>query len=69
VFIVATIAEPVAMFLVLAFGYAASPLIRGIRRLGGRLVRSPSRGSAKAERVALGRAGSRGRGAPPADTP
>lgn len=33
VFIVATIAEPVGMFLVLAGGYAASPLFAGLRRL------------------------------------
>ena len=54
VFIVATIAEPVAMFLVLAFGYAASPLIRGFRGLGRRLVRT---GAHQPERVSLRRAG------------
>ena len=37
VFIVATIAEPVGMYLVLAGGYAATPLLRGLRRLGRRV--------------------------------
>ena len=34
VFIVATVAEPVGMFLVLSGGYAASPMLRGFRRVG-----------------------------------
>ena len=55
VFIVATIAEPVAMFLVLAFGYAGAPLIRGLRGLGGRLLKSPATGLAKSDRVAVRR--------------
>ena len=54
IFIVATIAEPVAMFLVLATGYAASPLLRGLRRLGKRLVRSTSTSSADPDPVAMG---------------
>jgi CDP-diacylglycerol--serine O-phosphatidyltransferase len=51
VFIVATIAEPVAMFLVLAGGYAAAPLLGGLRRLGrhaGRPVSSVSGGADEA---------------------
>lgn len=67
VFIVATIAEPVAMFLVLAFGYAAAPLIRGFRGLGGRLVRSSAGGSRESEQVVVGRADSRGSGDRPPD--
>ena len=37
IFIVAAIAEPVAMFLLLALGYAVSPAFRGLRRLFRRL--------------------------------
>ena len=67
VFIVATIAEPVAMFLVLAFGYAASPLIRGFRGLGGRLVRSSASGAREPDQVLVGRADSRRSGDRPPD--
>ena len=67
VFIVATIAEPVAMFLVLAFGYATSPLLRGLRGLGGRAVRAARVRSRGSDRVALGRAGPSGGGDPPAE--
>lgn len=69
VFIVATIAEPVAMFLALAFGYAASPLIRGLRGLGGRLLRSPAGDGRKSDGAALGRAGAPTGSDGPADTP
>ena len=62
VFIVATIAEPVAMFLVLAFGYAASPLARGLRGLGKRFIRAASAGSRESDPAALGRSPSVGSG-------
>ncbi len=54
VFIVATIAEPVAMFLILAFGYAASPLIRGVRGLGARFVRSAPAGPREPDPASAG---------------
>ena len=69
VFIVATIAEPVAMFLVLSFGYAATPLIRGLRGLGGRLIGSPSGAPRKEDRVAPGRESAAASSDRPADTP
>ena len=62
VFSVATIAEPVGMFLVLAGGYAASPLFRGVRRLGRRVGRPAAAGSPEADPAA---AGARVRGGPP----
>lgn len=69
VFIVATIAEPVAMFLVLSLGYASSPLIRGVRGLGERLLGSPAAGGRKSGGATLGRAGAPTGSDRPADTP
>ena len=50
------------MFLVLATGYAISPLLRGLRQLGKRLVRPTSTGSEDPDPVAMGGPASPGTG-------
>lgn len=54
VFIVATIAEPVGMFVILALGYALSPLFRGVKRLGRRLGSSAASASRKPDPAPAG---------------